>query len=185
MIKRLAKLEGVVTHEVLDCCHATHHISGALKALGLNDAARLPLYREHRTLLRNGQWRRVVTELTDLASEASPEHAVWTEIAYIEKHDTAGRLSYPHFKGLGLPLGSGAIESSIRRVINLRLKSNSTFWKETSAEAMLQLRSQLLTDRWYERLTASRCLRSRGALKTTIWTPGPAASPEADPQSSA
>lgn len=184
MIKRLAKLECVVTHEVLDCCHATHHISGALKALGLNDAARLPLYREHRTLLRNGQWRRVVSELKGL-SDVPPEHAVWTEIAYIEKHGTAGRLSYPHFKGLGLPLGSGAIESSIRRVINLRLKSNSTFWKETSAEAMLQLRSQLLTDRWDERQTASRRLRSRGALKTTTWTPGPTVSPEADSQSSA
>ena len=185
MIKRLAKLECVVTHEVLDCCHATHHISGALKALGLNDAARLPLYREHRTLLRNGQWRRVVSELQDLAGDVPAEHAVWTEIAYIEKHGTAGRLSYPHFKGLGLPLGSGAIESSIRRVINLRLKSNSTFWKETSAEAMLQLRSQLLTDRWDERQTASRRLRSRAAPTTPTWTPRPTVSLEANPQSSA
>lgn len=179
VIKRLAKLEGVVTHEVLDCCHATHHISGALKALGLTDAARLPLYREHRTLLRNGQWRRVVSELTDLASDAPPEHAVWTEIAYLEKHGTAGRLSYPHFKGLGLPLGSGAIESSIRRVINQRLKSNSTFWKEASAEAMLQLRCQLLTDRWDDRLTASRHLRSRAVSKARKWTHGPISKAEA------
>ena len=143
------------------------------------------MYREHRTLLRNGQCRRVVSELKDLAGDVSAEHTVWTEIAYIEKRDTAGRLSYPYIKGMGLPTGSSAIESSNRWVVNQRLKSNSTFWKETSAEAMLQLRSQLLTDRWDERLTASRCLRSRGALKTTTWTPGPAVSPEADPQSSA
>ena len=169
MIKRLAKLmDDVVTHEVLDCCHAVHHISGALKALGLTEEGRLPQYREHRTLLRNGQWRRVVDELTGLAGDAPIDHGVWTEIAYLEKHGTAGRLSYPYFKGLGLPLGSGAIESSIRRVINLRLKSNSTFWKESSAEAMLQLRSQLLTDRWDERLTASRTLRSRAARKTRL-----------------
>ena len=185
MIKQLAKLDDVPTYEILDCCHATHHISGALKALGLADDARLPLYREHRTLLRNGQWRRVVTELTDLAHNALPEHAVWTEIAYLEKHGHAGRLSYPHFKGLGLPLGSGAIESSIRRVINQRLKSNSTFWKESSAEAMLQLRSQLLTDRWDERLTASRRLRSRSAQKASSWTLHPTVSPEANSPSSA
>ena len=141
LIKKLAKLDEVTIHEVLDCCHAAHHISGAMKALGLADAARLPLYREHRTLLRNGQWRRVVIELTELAGDASPEHAVWTEIAYIAKHGQAGRLSYPHFKGLGLPLRSGAIVTSIRRVINQRLKSNSTFRKEASAQAMLPLRS--------------------------------------------
>ena len=49
MIKRLAKLsDDVVTHEVLDCCHAAHHIPGALKALGLDEEGRLPQYREHR-----------------------------------------------------------------------------------------------------------------------------------------
>ena len=141
LIKKLSKLDDVAIHEVLDCRHATHHISGAIKALGLDDATRLPLYREHPTLLRNGQCRRVVIELTGLADNASPEHALSTEIAYIEKHGQAGRLSYPHFKGLGLPLRSGAIVTSIRRVINQRLKSNSTFRKEASAQAMLPLRS--------------------------------------------
>jgi hypothetical protein len=36
-------------------------------------------------------------------------------------------------------LGSGAIESSIRRVINLRLKGNGIFWLEENAEAILAL----------------------------------------------
>ncbi len=53
-IVRLAKLEGVPIHEVLDCCHAAHHISLALAALGQNERERMPLYREYRTLLRNG-----------------------------------------------------------------------------------------------------------------------------------
>ena len=66
-IVRLAKLQGVPIHEVLDCCHAAHHISLALAAMGLSERQRMPLYREHRTLLRNGQWRRVVEELTGLA----------------------------------------------------------------------------------------------------------------------
>lgn len=48
---------------------------------------------------------------------------------------------------MGLPVGSGAIESSIRRVINLRLKGNGIFWKEENAESMLQLRSMVISDR--------------------------------------
>ena len=73
-IVRVAKLGGVPIHEVLDCCHAALHISLALAAMGLAfDRERMPLYREHRTLLRNGQWRRVVEELTGLAEVDAPE----------------------------------------------------------------------------------------------------------------
>ena len=133
-IVRLARLEGIPIYEILDCCHAAHHISLALAALGQNEEERMPLYREHRTLLRNGQWRRVVEELTGLA-EIDPENKeVRTEIAYLQKHGEAGRLQYPTFRKLGLPLGSGAIESSIRRVINLRLKNNGMFWLCRSPE---------------------------------------------------
>jgi hypothetical protein len=114
------------------------------------------LYREHRTLLRNGQWRRVVEELVGLA-EMDPENGdVVTEIAYLTKHGEAGRLSYPTFRKLGLPLGSGAIESGIRRVINLRLKNNGMFWREKHAEAMLQVRAQIISKRWDERVEAMR-----------------------------
>jgi hypothetical protein len=155
-IVRLAKLDEVPIHEVLDCCHAAHHISLALAALGQNERERMPLYREHRTLLRNGQWRRVVEELTGLA-EIDPENEnVFTEIAYLRKHGEAGRLQYPTFRKLGLPLGSGAIESSVRRVINLRLKNNGMFWREEHAEEMLQVRAQVISKRWNERVKTMR-----------------------------
>jgi hypothetical protein len=42
---------------------------------------------------------------------------------------------------MGLPIGSGAMESAVRRVVNIRLKGASTYWLEESAEAMLLLRS--------------------------------------------
>jgi hypothetical protein len=163
-IVRMAKLEHVVVYEVLDCCHAVHHISLALAAIGLTEEARRPLYRDHRTLLRNGQWRGVVEELTGLA-ELNPENEkIRTEIAYLTKHGEAGRLKYPTFRGKGLPLGSGAIESSIRRVINLRLKGNGIFWCEEHAEEMLQVRAQVITNRWDERLQAKRRhLRKEGS----------------------
>jgi hypothetical protein len=155
-IVRLAKLEGVPIHEVLDCCHAAHHISLALAAMGQNDRERMPLYREHRTLLRNGQWRRVVEELTGLAELDGENEKARTEIAYLRKHGEAGRLQYPTFRKLGLPLGSGAIESGIRRVINLRLKNNGMFWRAEHAEQMLQVRAQVISKRWDERVKAMR-----------------------------
>ena len=176
-IVRLAKLDAVPVQEVLDCCHAAHHIALALAALGLKDKERLPLYRAHRTLLRNGQWRRVVEELRGLAEGEPEDAAVWTEIGYLQKHGTAGRLSYPHFRALGLPLGSGAIESSIRRVVNLRLKGNALYWREGNAEALLQIRAQVLTNRWDERLAALHQLRLYDARTDWRWSPQEMRSP--------
>jgi hypothetical protein len=172
-IVQWAKLEGVAVYEVLDCCHAVHHIALALAAMGQTREERLPFYREHRTLLRNGQWRRVVEELTELAELAPVDGQVHTEIAYLQKHGEAGRLKYPYFRSLGLPIGSGAIESSIRRVINLRLKGNGVFWREQNAEAMLQVRAQVITDRWDERLTAMRRHLLRDGRLHRTWEPRP------------
>ena len=63
-------------------------------------------------------------------------------------HANSKRMQYSFFKDEGLPQGSGSVESAIRRVINLRLKSCGSFWKKENAEIYLFLRSQLITGRW-------------------------------------
>jgi len=55
-----------------------------------------------------------------------------------------------------LPIGSGAIESVIRRILNLRLKGNSIYWQDINAEAVFQLRAALLSGRWDEVLAHAR-----------------------------
>jgi hypothetical protein len=170
-IKRLAGLSEVPTTEVLDCCHAVHHISQALAALGLSKEQRNPLYRQHRTLLRNGQWRQVVEELSGLQCEEKPIAELETEVSYLRRHGEAGRLSYVSFRAKGLPCGSGAIESSIRRVINLRLKSNAMFWKAENAESMLQVRCQVIPDQWDQAMRNLGDFRRRVAYDDYRWTP--------------
>ena len=71
-------------------------------------------------------------------------------------HANSKRMQYALFESEGLPRGSGSVESAIRRVINLRLKSCGLFWKKENAEIYLFLRSQLITGRWktfFENLT--------------------------------
>lgn len=161
----------VKIHQVLDNCHAAHHISLALKSLGIDEEYRMPLYRELRTRLRNGEWRYVVQEIQKLA-DANPEiEQLQTELNYLRKHGEAGRLAYPTFRGLGIPLGSGGIESSIRRVINLRLKGNGIFWREANAESMLQLRALVISDRWDARMSTMRQYRKTEHLKDWKWVP--------------
>jgi hypothetical protein len=128
--------------EVLDWCHAVHHVSVALAALPLAEGERQELYQRLRRLLKEGKSRLVLRELEVLAVNEPDDSAAWREIRYLTKHSDAGRLRYNCFRCRGVPMGSGAIESTIRRVINLRLKGNGIYWTEDNAEAVFQLRAQ-------------------------------------------
>jgi hypothetical protein len=67
---------------------------------------------------------------------------------YLLKHSMAGRMNYGDARGDRFPIGSGVIESTIRRVVNLRLKGASVYWKESTAEDMLLLRCLYKARRW-------------------------------------
>jgi hypothetical protein len=133
---------------VLDFYHAVHHISRALKALGLAEAEHTATYQDLRQQLRAGRSREVVARLRELAEGEPDDSGVWTEIAFLEKHEP--HLRYDWYRYRGRPLGSGAVESAMRRVINLRLKGNGIYWRQENAEGMLALRAAAVTGRWEE-----------------------------------
>jgi hypothetical protein len=150
---------------ILDCCHAAHHISLALQALGLSEEERTARYRDLRHQLRAGRSRDVVATLRTMAAGQPPGSDVWTEIEYLNKHEA--HLRYDWFGYRGRPRGSGAVESAIRRVINLRLKGNGIYWREENAEAMLVLRAAVLTGRWEE--TMERAQASMATDRRRDW----------------
>jgi hypothetical protein len=135
----------------LDWCHAVHQISLALEPL-LKDPERNRVFKKLRKWLKGGSWQEVVQELLNLAAakDLPEDSVVLTNIEYINRHGEEGHLEYATYRRRGLPSGSGAIESAIRRVINLRLKGNSIFWDEENAEGMLVLRGLVLSGRWNE-----------------------------------
>jgi len=59
-----------------------------------------------------------------------------------------GQMLYGTMKLNGLGTGSGTVESAIRRIVNLRLKSPGSFWKRDSLEGYVMLRSYLMAGRW-------------------------------------
>lgn len=155
--------------KVLDWCHAVHHLSLAVAGLGLAGAERQLLYGRLRRLLKQGGANRVTAELSLLAEDCPLDGPVWTAIRYLEKHAAAGHLRYPVFRKEGVPIGSGAIESVVRRVVNLRLKGNGMLWDVANAEAMLVLRAAALTDRWEEALERARAALARDRRLEWRW----------------
>jgi hypothetical protein len=157
VMKRVGLKANRVT-KTLDWCHAVHHISLALEPVVEDKEVRRRLFKKLRKCLKQGAWWEVVLEMSQLAKDLPSDHAVWTELSYLERHGEQGHLDYARFRRRGVPLGSGAIESAIRRVINLRLKGNSISWYEENAEGMLMLRCLVLSNRWddtFDQISAS------------------------------
>jgi hypothetical protein len=165
--KRLGLKETQVSYG-LDWCHAVHHISLALEPL-TSAADRPRVFKKMRKWLKRGAWQKVVYGLIDLMLEKGLDETapVWTDIDYLQRHGDAGHLDYAKFRRRRLPVGSGAIESAIRRVINLRLKGNSVFWKQDNAEGMLVLRGLVLSRRWKE--TFAKITQSMASDRRLDW----------------
>jgi len=67
---------------------------------------------------------------------------------YLLRNASAGRLNYGQAKDEQLPNGSGIIESTVRRVLNLRMKGASIFWTQDNAEDMILLRAYYKSGHW-------------------------------------
>jgi len=67
---------------------------------------------------------------------------------YLLKHSREDHMNYGETRRRKFPLGSRVIESTIRRVVNLRLKGASVYWKESTAQDMLCLRCLYKANRW-------------------------------------
>jgi hypothetical protein len=58
-------------------------------------------------------------------------------------------LNYAQVSARKLPIGSGAMESLIRQVVNLRMKENSEFRLKENADIMLHLPCQWIAGSWH------------------------------------
>ena len=76
-----------------------------------------------------------------------------TWLNYFVNHGlTHRRMNYSESVSHHLPIGSGAIESAVRRVINLRVKSNATYWLRENAETIIRFRAWIKAGRAEELL---------------------------------
>jgi hypothetical protein len=155
-VAKRAGLDGKRWEWVLDFWHAAEHIGKALAFLPIEDKERRKLYRKLRKKLRKGKDWEMTRELRRLGEEHGVLAAMEGDLAYLEKHGESCHMDYARFEKLGLPLGSGAVESAIRRVINLRVKGPGLTWKEENAEGMILLRAAALSGRWEELLEKVR-----------------------------
>ncbi len=136
--------------QVLDFYHGSEHLSEAVELLGnVPKKERQKLYKELRHILRHDKdgISKVIKRLKQLGEEHKVEE-MEKALVYFEKH--LDRMQYASFDAMKLPVGSGQVESAVRRVINLRFKGPGIFWKEQRVEVLMHLRACFKSGRWDE-----------------------------------
>jgi hypothetical protein len=96
-------------------------------------------------LLLQGEVEQVIAAVQVICRGRNSK-AIRAHLNYLIQHQS--RMAYAKLMAMKLPIGSGAIESTVRRVVNLRLKGPSICWCRASAEAILLLRSYYKAGRW-------------------------------------
>ena len=143
IITELALKPETVT-QILDYYHACENLWKVIDALtDLTQKQKQRLFKKAKTQLFEGQIENLIERLGQKAKAFATASQA---LKYFHGHET--RCRYDLFRAHNFPLGSGAIESTIRRVVNLRLKGAGMFWLEQNAEAFLHLRCQVKSGRW-------------------------------------
>ena len=135
--------------QLIDFYHAVQHLGTFADACTHWPRARRTRWRNHaRQLLRAGKIEDVMEEMQGLMVRRPRSKALKRDFHYFQRNRR--RFAYAWARRLRLPIGSGPMESAIRRVINLRLKGPGIFWHEDSAEAMIMIRTFYKAQRWNE-----------------------------------
>ena len=136
-------------HCLLDYYHMKgylHNMAGAAK--DWTEKKRKQWLGQMTKLLFSGDNVSFEKEVKSLQKHSRRKSVLRTAGNYLLKHSRAGRMNYRQVKFRNLPIGSGVIESTVRRVVNLRLKGASVYWKESMANDMLLLRCFFKALRW-------------------------------------
>ena len=134
--------------EILDWWHAVERLwTIAHQRFGAESPAATAWVAAEKQRLAHSDLRQVMRNIRQLfpREHALPE-PVRKAIAYFFHNRT--RMRYKQFRQAGYPIGSGSVESACKRVIQARLKQAGMRWSRSGAQAVLALRSFLLSDRW-------------------------------------
>lgn len=135
---------------VLDFYHASTHLWDAVAlCTHLSKKARAKLYEKLRHRLRHKPEgvQGVIEELKQVVRPRQSKK-MKKALAYFEKH--LDHMTYAACDAMKLPVGSGQMESAVRRVVNLRFKAPGSFWKEKNVEQLMHLRAYFKAGRWDE-----------------------------------
>jgi len=134
---------------VLDFPHAAEYVSQIGVAVWGSEtqATQEWLSAQLHTLKHQGPTN-VLSDLRSLVQAHPDLPELPGHLAYLEKREA--HMQYPTYQAQGWPIGSGAVESGNKVVVEARLKGAGMHWARSHVNPMLALRNAVCNDRWQE-----------------------------------
>jgi len=163
LLSTLAEIPAAKVVEVLDFYHASQYLSETIATCRtMPKAQRHALYKRLRHALRHQtDGVEVVQEALRALATTHRSKTITRALGSVETH--AHRMRYVTLEARKLPIGSGQVESAVRRVVNLRFKAPGSFWMETTVSGLMHLRAAFKAGRWDDVMI--------GVLTDTFQTP--------------
>ena len=137
--------------EILDFYHACEHLKPLLELAGLTGAAWKAAFEKWKGWLLAGRVDRVVEACEALAAKETDERKKsWSEKLNYYRENRC-RMKYDEYEARGWYIGSGVVESACRTLVGARFAQAGMHWSFSGAEAMLPIRTAILSGR-YEKL---------------------------------
>jgi hypothetical protein len=137
--------------QILDWHHAVEHAMDCAKVLLDEESPWLPLWqRRAEELLAGGDPGVVISELMDcvpLVPRGRGQREALDALENLVRYyrTNANRMKYRLYREEGLPIGSGAVESAHRHVLQTRMKRAGQRWALRNARRMARLRAAYRT----------------------------------------
>jgi hypothetical protein len=149
---------GVEVVQIVDIYHAYEHLWALGRALFATPEAVSAWVEPLKDALYTQGAPTVLAALDALVPPDEAARVVETTRTYFA--DNAARMDYPRFVAQQLPIGSGAVESLCKSLIEARLKHAGMHWTRAGAQAVATLRALALSGAW-EAFWARHPLRTR------------------------
>ena len=142
---------------ILDWCHAAEHLAKAGQAAyGAGSAEASEWLGIQLRQLKHGEPEEVLRNLRALwrdmgegrETDGGVTKVVKGSLEYLEKRRE--QIRYSEFQANGYPIGSGAVESANKLLVEARLKGSGMHWAREHVNPMVALRTVLCSDRWGE-----------------------------------
>ena len=127
------------------------HVSEYLAAAALTCRPKAPQQwrRTQQNRLKRGALKKVIDALTEhLEPPGTPEELAFVRNCHRYLTNRVDCLDYPQALRLGLPIGSGMIESGHRHVLQARLKKAGAAWLISHADLIANLRVLRANGQW-------------------------------------
>ena len=135
--------------QIIDLYHAREHYWKVAKEAFSHDPQTCAQWaRDRKAELDQGEPLQVADAIRKLIPKGKKkkDHPFVTEAEYFEKN--AHRMKYHEYRQQGLFVGSGVLEAGCKTVIGQRLKQSGMHWTVKGANAIIALRSCILSNRW-------------------------------------